>query len=642
MEADGRYDLLLFFDQGTKAPFERYVMINSRTVAVCLLAMTHHLASAQTTLTIADGSAASCLGILHDSGSTGGNGYSNNEDFTFTLCPDQPDVNLMLTFQSFDLDQSGDAGTWDNLGIFDGDDIDAPSLGTYTGTQLQNLTVSATVFNTTGCLTFRFRSNDIGTGVFAASFACVIPCYPPTAVAFMSPFSPARICAGEELQFDGSASFASPGNSIDAYHWRFGPVDAASGPIVSHVFDSPGYYPVTLTVIDDNACESMNSVELVVYVSTPPILSLSASDTVACVGSPIELNATLEPVPWAANNVNYGPGIFLPDDVGVPLTSDVTLTGFAPGATVTSTNDLTSLCVDMEHSFMGDLVLQVICPNGSELVLYQQGGGNTYVGAANDQDTSAEPVPGECWHYCWSPTATNGTWTDNSTIGSNNTQLAGTPPNAALNPGTYEAEGSWSNLIGCPLNGIWQFRATDLWAVDNGFLCVWEIHFDPALAGDTTAFVPSYGPGCDSTFWSGPDITAADPWCNTVVATPTTPGQEEYTYTAIDDFGCTFQSSITLNVLEATDPYCLTLGTESATMDPVSVYPVPVRDVLHVRHTEPINGYELIDLRGRQIMMGSTPTSGSLLLDLGGLPAGLYLLRLETASGPVPVRVVKE
>ena len=96
------------------------------------------------------------------------------------------------------------------------------------------------------------------------------------------------------------------------------------------------------------------------------------------------------------------------------------------------------------------------------------------------------------------------------------------------------------------------------------------------------------------------------------------------------------------NVLEATDPYCLTLGTESASMDAVSVFPVPVRDVLHVRHTEPIDGYELIDLRGRQIMMGSTPTSGSLLLDLGGLPAGLYLLRLETASGPVPVRVVKE
>ncbi|MEZ4738503.1 MAG: PKD domain-containing protein [Flavobacteriales bacterium] len=238
-------------------------MLHTRTIAVCLLMMTYHLASAQTTLTIADGSAASCLGILLDSGNTGGEGYSNNEDITFTLCPDQPDVNLMMTFQSFDLDQSGDVGTWDNLSIYDGDDIDAPSLGTYTGTELQNLSVSATLFNATGCLTFRFRSNDIGTGVFAASFACVVPCDPPTAVANMTIPTPARICPGEEHQFDGSASFAVPGQSIVMYNWQFGANDTASGPLVSHVFNAPGTYPILLA-IDDNACESMNSVELVV------------------------------------------------------------------------------------------------------------------------------------------------------------------------------------------------------------------------------------------------------------------------------------------------------------------------------------------------------------------------------------------
>jgi len=47
---------------------------------------------------------------------------------------------------------------------------------------------------------------------------------------------------------------------------------------------------------------------------------------------------------------------------------------------------------------------------------------------------------------------------------------------------------------------------------------------------------------------------------------------------------------------------------------------------------EPINSYELMDLRGRRLLTGSG-TSATILLDLGGLPAEVYMLRLETGSG---------
>ncbi|MEZ4799555.1 MAG: hypothetical protein R2809_07260 [Flavobacteriales bacterium] len=57
--------------------------------------------------------------------------------------------------------------------------------------------------------------------------------------------------------------------------------------------------------------------------------------------------------------------------------------------------------------------------------------------------------PGVGYDYWWSPTATNGTWADNS---------GGTLPS-----GTYESFGDLSDLVGCPLNGAWAIEVCDMW-----------------------------------------------------------------------------------------------------------------------------------------------------------------------------------
>ncbi|MFN9327581.1 MAG: proprotein convertase P-domain-containing protein, partial [Flavobacteriales bacterium] len=67
--------------------------------------------------------------------------------------------------------------------------------------------------------------------------------------------------------------------------------------------------------------------------------------------------------------------------------------------------DLPSVCVSMEHSFMGDLVVYLTCPNGQSVTFHQQGGGGTFIGGALDGET-VPPSPGECWEYCFSPFAT--------------------------------------------------------------------------------------------------------------------------------------------------------------------------------------------------------------------------------------------
>lgn len=498
---------------------------------------------------ITAGSIVACAGVLEDSGGPAAD-YGNSENFTVVICPDNPGDGISLQWLVADLSTAGPNNTQDRLLIWDGDNTGATPLGDYTGTSLQGLIVSATTFNTTGCLTVRFISNGTGTGNFAASITCFTPCERPIAVATMSEAVPALVCVGEDVQFDGSASFAAAGFNIVSYEWNFDDGTTANGPTASHSFPVAGEYVVQLNLLDDNDCVNTNVVDLQVLVSTTPSFVGTIQSVETCLGATVDLSAVVTPVTWTGiPDANFGDGVFLPDDVGQPFTSSLSFTQFDPGQTLTNVDDVLSICVEMEHTFMGDLVLQVICPNGQSMIFHQQGGGGTYLGAPNDLDSNQDPIFGECWNYCWSPTATNGTWVENSNAGSGNTQAAGTPPAESLLPGTYEAVQPFSNLVGCPLNGEWTYQSTDLWGADNGFICSWSINFDPSIIPDVTQFTPDLGlDSQDSAFWTGPDLTLdpADPLTGT--ATPTGPGVYNYSFSVTDNFGCTYDTTVTVTV----------------------------------------------------------------------------------------------
>ena len=162
------------------------------------------------------------------------------------------------------------------------------------------------------------------------------------------------------------------------------------------------------------------------------------------------------------------------------------------------------------------------------MIMHQQGGGGTYIGGANDND-GANPQPGDCWQYCWSPTATLGTWAQSANNGSSpHVMQGGTPSNNALIPDTYSSVQPFTNLIGCPLNGTWTFTITDLWGADNGFLCDWSLNFNPAIIPDATQFTPVLG-----TYrfrrWTGPALVT-DPTNAIGQATPTGPGSYDYNF----------------------------------------------------------------------------------------------------------------
>ncbi|MCB0794002.1 MAG: PKD domain-containing protein, partial [Flavobacteriales bacterium] len=501
---------------------------------------------------IFNGTHYTCVGAFLDSGGQGGSGYGNNESYTCTICPDNPGDAISVDFITFNLSTAGTAPI-DNLSVYDGDSPAAPLIGNYTGTSLQGQAVSASMGNPTGCLTFVWNSNASGTGIFAGSISCYVPCDRPIAAAIMGQAAPALICQGEAVNFDGSASTAAPGFSIATYNWDFGDGTVMNGgpPITSHPYPDAGGFEVQLQVIDNNGCSSANTTDLEVWVGTTPTFTGTDGDLIGCEGSTLCLDGIVGPVTWnELPEANFGDGVYLPDNVGSCFTSELTFSQFAPGQTLTNIAQLGTICMDIEHSFIGDLVISVTAPTGENVILHQQGGGGTFLGDANDLDNNINPVPGTCWTYCWSPTANNGDMATNALFGGNTVPSS---QGTALAPGTYESVQPLAGLVGAQLNGIWTFEICDLWGADNGFLCEWSIAFDPTLYDDLTEFTPVYGADCDSSFWSGPFISQTSADCNSVCITPPAAGSYDYQYTVTDNFGCTYDTTLTITIVPDPD-----------------------------------------------------------------------------------------
>jgi len=516
----------------------------------------------QTTVSISDGLVNTCNGVLFDSGGTGGSGYSNDESYTLTICPDNANDVITLDFINFALSNINTANpnNADNLTIYDGDNITATSLGTYGTNQLQGLIVSCTSLNTSGCLTLVFESNDQGTGVFAASITCSTPCQRPTADISASTLNnPHRICEGDNVSFDASSSTAVGAFNIVSFIWNWGDGDAdtTTTATISHIYNAgAGEFPMQLNVIDDNGCINSNSQIIKVLVATDPNMEFITGDTTLCIGETSCLFAQpqLMPVTWTGQpESGLGGASYLPDNVGQCFTSDLDFQSFTPGQTLNNVNDLLDICVNMEHSFMGDLVATIICPNGQSVILHQQNGGGTYLGDPVGVDDPLQP--GNCWQYCWSPTATNGTWVDNATSGTTpNTVVAPITGGQSLAPGTYESLNPLSGLVGCELNGNWTIEFCDLWASDDGFICDWSLQFDPSIYPALTVFTPVIGNNSDSSYWAGSSalsssfISSNTADMNSVCVTPTQAGVFGYDYLVIDDHGCTFDTTLFVTV----------------------------------------------------------------------------------------------
>ena len=496
-----------------------------------------------------------CNGFIIDSGGQGGPGYSNNETSVITLCPDTPGEIISVVFNLFDLDLTDDnpapnATNVDQVSVFDGISTGANGMGTYSGNQLQGVVIEATQLNATGCLTLSFNSNTIGTGMFTASVSCETPCNNPIAggviVDGLSPDS-VLVCLGEEVNFQEQGSFAQPGFNLVDYTWDFMDGTSANGQNVSHTYNAPGLYKVQLFVTDDNECGNPNLIDLQVLVATIPDFANFPMDTSVCLGASVSFSADPEAyeVEWAgfpgSESVDDG---CLPDTLlGVSQNIELLQTGFSAGSEILDVSDIQSICFDLEHSYMGDLVILIECPNGQTTILHQQGGGGTQIGIPNQADNvdcSDASTLGEPFTYCFTNEATE-TWVE---------WVAGSGFGGTIPAGDYEPIEPLENLIGCPANGIWTLTVIDNWAADDGTLFSFGLNLDPSFYPEEQSFEPQIGNNADSSFWTTPAVgqlgLSADG--NTLDLSPTEAGTFNYSYSVIDNFGCENNASVNLTV----------------------------------------------------------------------------------------------
>ena len=213
--------------------------------------------------------------------------------------------------------------------------------------------------------------------------------------------------------------------------------------------------------------------------------------------------------------------IFLPDGVecdgSCSYRSPVTFTAFGDSACITSKENIKYVRLNIEHSYIGDIYINITCPNGQKADLMRFAGTgtsscdttipqasrswlngnnmpeNTYFGIPVDNENSNYPCnenapgneAGRGWNYCWSSNSTSGySYASGDGIIYRNSHAHNgyvDSSNVAAHTNFYHPDESFANLVGCPLNGTWFIEVVDGFSVDNGYIFEWELALDAAL-----------------------------------------------------------------------------------------------------------------------------------------------------------------
>lgn len=510
-------------------------------------------------------------GILHDTGGALA-GYGNNESFAMTLCTDSAEVLALEVV-------SNTFATGDFLCLYDGVNTTAPLLHCFNSNTslVAGSIIRAGITNTSGCLTIQFVSDAALTGNFEYALSCKSPCQ--SVIANVNVTDPAvnpldtnyiDLCFQDTVQFFGNAIFSqnnivyNQSNANSSFYWGFG--DEATDSILNptHFYDDDGIYQVTLTVIDSIGCQSVNEIPLRIRKSPLVDLEFVLPDSVLCLED-IELVGVLrnggevegilqgDSITFTGE-ANFVDTVFLPDDsdglswntFSTPVIYPLVIGGYQAGSTLTNLADFIEICLDIEHSYIGDLDIIIECPNQQQAVVLnnsQPGSGGVNVGGVffgipNHNDNGLQPLnaalnpAGTPFNYCWSPSAT---------LGDIPTEIGNVNPGGALIPDTYDIQGNWNDLIGCPLNGSWSIQILDDFGGDNGWTFSASIKFNPLLLAANDTFPLTYS---NANWDPNPNIVSLPIDTDYISIGSNDVNQNMFYFNLEDQFGCQFRDSL--------------------------------------------------------------------------------------------------
>jgi len=357
-----------------------------------------------------------------------------------------------------------------------------------------------------------------------------------------------KICQGQAVTFLGAATFETSAEGA-TFTWKFGDGATASGTTASHTYSAGGVYVVDFIVTDPAGCTSLDcDSRLVVQVSTRPDFTGTSGPEKICLNDMASLTGVATP---STSTYQCAPPVsdttFLEDSEGASYETSISVDCFTPCDTIRSSNDIASICLNIEHSFFGDLITRITCPNGQSTLLFDGNTGGptgTYLGSPIDDDGDLTAGTGAT--YCFTESAAWGTMPQENAAG--NWVIAGWPARRSITPGDFKPQGGFDALIGCPMNGDWTIQIDDDAGSDNGYIFSWEINFNPNLFPPDYSFAPKYV----NKTWAGPGVISITD--GNAVILPPSGGLNCYTFTATDEFGCSYDTSICVNVIDPGNP----------------------------------------------------------------------------------------
>ncbi|MDR1726245.1 MAG: gliding motility-associated C-terminal domain-containing protein [Bacteroidales bacterium] len=437
----------------------------------------------------------------------------------------------------------------------------------------------------------------------------------------ISLYSAIDICEGDSIILVAKVFF--PENDM-LYHqsdstclflWNYGDcatVDSIYGShTAGHKWQDARGFTVSLYVEDTVfGCMSNSSADIRVRISKNPIRAIaqlpeicSGTELAVSAGyggdASIQLNKIQQDKAKTGYYVNT---VVLPD--GPPCAdflggqfcfkSPITFNSFGL-AKIQSKEDVYSICLDIEHTFIGDLGVTLYCPpdeNGvtRSVILKHM----LATGADGGADLGYPPYgtsnpcsPG-CWDscitpgvggtYCWSNQApyTNpsnnplGLWTNyhqgspsmmplsNPEDSTNYYQtpdqrnyMGPTPSNPVGPRSPYvtsditEDRNAFAELIGCPMNGQWIIEICDYWGGDDGYIFGWNLSLKNSCFADW-----AYSVDLDTLFWEGPFMHAVDNSNYKIIPPIDTGGVFRYGVHIVDNLGCEWDTAVFVNILE--------------------------------------------------------------------------------------------
>ena len=566
-----------------------------------------------------------CSGYLYDNSKNGN--YEANQDRWITICPPASTGNtgrISLTFEEFNIHPTDTVFIYQGTSINDPYMTTSDNVPFFQNNDLLGRTIMPSLMMPSGCLTVRLASDGSNEASgFKAKIECASLCqYPEAALDEMFyrvaadgtliP-RPVRDGADTSINEDGSLNIVRYksvdfcfGDSVvlvakplfpendnvyhqDAstciYEWSFGDGQTATvnyNTQVGHRWEDLSGYDLMLVVEDtaNGGCRSRNVIDTRVRMATNPIKTVQQMPDM-CSGTEVGFTVGYgENSQIIVDSLDFRRGakeryentVFIPDGPNCYNLSPtgcydapVTFDQFPSGSTVGSGNDVMSVCINMEHTFLGDLGFTLVCPNGQSVILkYNTHSGGSDLGLAtsstscsNQCDSNCNP-PGVGWTYCFSNqylTNARGVINGNmsSPIDSTNTvDTTGyfqTPVQNATSMATgWETVdlNGFQSLVGCPLNGEWSVRICDDWGADNGYVFWWDLELGQSSAANWDYQVP-----IDTVIWSGPTFFSQQTSTSSIIAPPIdSVGTFVFDVSIIDDFGCQWDTVSPLTVVQ--------------------------------------------------------------------------------------------